>query len=331
VDRNNTYQEKELNDMKSDLVLSGVIPANLLPFDENLNIDEINYRRHIRYIIDTDGVTGLTTNGHAAEVATLTLEEQQKSLSITVDEVAGKVPVVCGVYADGTEQAIKIAKMAEREGADCLLIFPSNVFNNGFQLRPEMAYKHYAAIASATHLPLISFVYPEYSGLAIKTDTLVKICNDIDNVIAIKEWSNDIVTYERNFRELRKLDKKVSVLTSFSKSLLASLCIGADGILSGHGSLIADLQVALFAAVKRGDLFEARRISETIYPLADVFYAEPFLDGHNRMKTANAMLGRISKAYVRPPLQTIQQSEQEIIRRVITGAGLPAITNSVKA
>ncbi|MDQ0218653.1 dihydrodipicolinate synthase family protein [Peribacillus cavernae] len=313
--------------MRPDLVLSGVIPANLLPFDENLNIDEVNYRRHIRSIIDTDGVTGLTTNGHAAEVATLTLEEQQKSLSITVDEVAGKVPVVCGIYQDGTEKAMKIAKMAEREGADCLLLFPSNVFNNGFRLRPEMAYKHYASIASATNLPIIIFVYPEASGLQIKTDNLVKICNDIDNVIAIKEWSNDIVTYERNFRELSKLDKKISVLTSFSKSLLASLCVGADGILSGHGSLIADLQVALFEAVKRGDLSEARRISDRIYPLVDVFYGEPFLDGHNRMKAANAMLGRISEAYVRPPLQAIQQAEQEEIRRVITEAGLPAKTN----
>jgi 4-hydroxy-tetrahydrodipicolinate synthase len=317
--------------MRPDLVLGGVIPANLLPFDKNLNIDEVNYRRHIKYIIDTEGVTGLTTNGHAAEVATLTLEEQQKSLNITVDEVAGKVPVVCGVYEDGTGKAIKIAKMAEREGADCLLIFPSNIFSNGFQLRPEMAYKHYASIASATNLPLIIFVYPEASGLQIKTDNLIKICNEIDNVIAIKEWSNDITTYERNFRELRKLDKKISVLTSFSKSLLASLCIGSDGILSGHGSLIADLQVALFKAVKRGDLSEARKISDKIYPLVEIFYDEPFLDGHNRMKVANAMLGRISESHVRPPLQSIPLDQQEVIRRVITEAGLPAITNSLRA
>jgi 4-hydroxy-tetrahydrodipicolinate synthase len=312
--------------MRPDLVLKGVIPANLMTFDANLQIDERNYRRHIRYIVDTEGVAGLTTNGHAAEVATLTLAEQQQSLSITLDEVAGKVPVICGVYQDGTQKAVQIAKMAEREGADCLLVFPSAVFDYGSQLRPEMAYKHYATIAEATSLPIILFVYPVTSGLHIKTDNMIQICSEIDNVIAVKEWSNDITVYERNYRELQALDKKISLLTSFSKSLLASLCIGADGILSGHGSLIADLQVALFNAVQRGDLLEARKVSERIYPLVQVFYKEPFLDMHNRMKEANALLGRIDEAYVRPPLQPISAAERETIRRVITESLLPGLS-----
>src|ERR671939_1879131 len=114
--------------MRPDLVLRGVIPANLMAFDADLEIDERNYRRHLRYLVDTEGVTGLTTNAHASEVATLTLEEQQRSLNITLDEVAGKVPVVCGVYEDGTHNAAQIAKMAERQGADCLLVFPSAGF-----------------------------------------------------------------------------------------------------------------------------------------------------------------------------------------------------------
>ena len=85
--------------MRSKLVLGGVIPANLLPFDADLQIDEGNYRKHIRYLVDTEGVSGITTNAHASEVATLTLGEQQRSLNITLDEVAGKVPV--GPYLAG--------------------------------------------------------------------------------------------------------------------------------------------------------------------------------------------------------------------------------------
>jgi 4-hydroxy-tetrahydrodipicolinate synthase len=309
--------------VRSDLVLSGVIPANLLPFDSNREIDEENYRRHIRYLVDTEGVSGITTNAHASEVATLTLEEQQRSLNITLDEVAGKVPVVCGVYEDGSGKAAGIARMAEREGADCLLIFPSTVFDYGSQMRPEIAYGHYATIAEATGLPMVAFVYPATSGLRIETDALVKICGEIDNVIAIKEWSNDIGVYERNYRALKELDKEISVLSSFSKALLASLCVGADGILSGHGSVIADLHVQIFNAVKRGDLAEARRVSDRVYPLVEVFYAEPFLDGHNRMKEALAILGRIDEAHVRPPLRRIPEAERERIRRVVAEAGLP--------
>ena len=309
--------------MGSKLVLGGVIPANLLPFDADLKIDESNYRRHIRFLVDTEGVSGIITNAHASEVATLTLEEQQRSLNITLDEVAGKVPVICGVYEDGTNKAAKIARMAEREGADCLLIFPSAVFDYGSQIRPEMAFGHYATIAEATSLPMIAFVYPTTSGLRIETDALIRICGEVDNVIAVKEWSNDIVAYERNYRTLKALDKEISVLSSFSKALLASLCVGADGILSGHGSLIANLHVEIFDAVKRGDLAAARRVSDRIYPLVQVFYAEPFLDMHNRMKEALAILGRIDEAHVRPPLRRISDAEREEIRHVVTEAGLP--------
>ena len=310
--------------MRPKLVLGGVIPANLLPFDSSLKIDEKNYRRHLRYLADTEGVTGVTTNAHASEVATLTLEEQRRSLNITLDEVDGKIPVVCGVYEDGTEKAAALARMAEEEGADCLLVFPSAVYDFGHRLRPEMARGHVAGVAEATSLPIIVFVYPATSGLHIDTDNLVGICSEIDNVIAIKDWSNDIVAYERNYRELKALDKEISILSSFSTSLLASLCLGADGILSGHGSLIADLHVEVFEAVKRGDLAAARRVSDRIYPLTRVFYAEPFLDGHNRMKEALAILGRIDEAHVRPPLRRISGREREEIRRVVSEAGLPS-------
>lgn len=314
--------------MRPDLVVGGVIPANLMPFDSDLQIDEENYRRHLRYLVDTEGVSGITTNAHASEVATLTLGEQQPSLNVTLDEVAGKVPVVCGVYEDGSNKAAEIARMAEREGADCLLVFPSTVFDYGSQMRPEIAYAHYATIADATSLPMIAFVYPATSGLRIETDALVKICDEIDNVIAIKEWSNDIGIYERNYRALKDLDKDISVLSSFSKSLLASLCVGADGILSGHGSLIADLHVEIFDAVQRGDLATARRVSDRIYPLVGVFYAEPFLDGHNRMKEALAILGRIDEAHVRPPLQRVSDAERERIRKVVAEANLPSGTEA---
>jgi 4-hydroxy-tetrahydrodipicolinate synthase len=314
--------------MRPELVLRGVIPANLMAFDADLKIDEQNYRRHIRYLIDTPGVTGLTTNAHASEVATLTFEEQQRVLDITLDEVAGAVPVVCGVYEDGTRKATGIARMAERQGADCLLVFPSTVFDFGHQLRPEMAYGHIAAIAEATSLPIVVFVYPVTSGLHIPTESLVRICEEIDNVVAVKEWSNDIGVYENNWRALKALDKEISLLSSFSKSLLASLCVGADGILSGHGSVIADLHVEMFDAVNRGDLEGARRVADRIYPVVQVTYAEPFLDGHNRMKEALAILGRIEEAHVRPPLRRITDAERERIRHVVSEAGLASAVAS---
>jgi 4-hydroxy-tetrahydrodipicolinate synthase len=103
---------------------------------------------------------------------------------------------------------------------------------------------------------------------------------------------------------------------------MASLAMGANGLLSGAGSVIVDLQVALFRAVKKGDLREAQAINDRIYPLAQAFYAPPFLDMHNRMKEALVLLGRLDRAFVRPPLVKIPQAEIERLRRAIAEAGL---------
>ena len=303
--------------------LRGVIPANLLPFDAQHELDERNLRRHLRALLDIEGIAGITTNAHATEVATLTDAEQRRLLDITLEEAGGRVAVIAGVYEDGSAKAARIARDAEAAGADALLIFPSEVFNFGTQLRPEVAFGHYATIAEATSLPMVAFVYPVASGLNIRTDALVRICSEIDNVVAIKEWSNDIITYERNYRALKALDKDVAVLSSFSRSLYASLCVGADGILSGHGSVVADLHIELWRAVQGGDHAGARAVWDRIDPVGEVVYEDPFLDGHNRMKEALAILGRIDEAHVRPPLQRIPAHEREQVEAAVERAELP--------
>jgi 4-hydroxy-tetrahydrodipicolinate synthase len=306
--------------------LRGVIPAHLLPFDADLEIDQPNLRRHLRALLDVDGVSGITTNGHAAEVSTLTADEQRLVLEIAMEEAAGKVPVISGVYADGSAKAARIASEMEAAGADALLVFPSQVFNFGGERRPEVAFAHFATIAKATSLPIIAFIYPVASGLNIGTDALLRICAEIDNVVAIKEWTNDIVLYERNYRALKSLDKDIAILSSYSRSLFASLCIGADGILSGHGSLVADLHVELWQAMEERDLDAARRCWDRIQPIAEACYVDPFLDGHNRMKEALAILGRIDEAHVRPPLQPIPDYERAQLTVAVEVAGLKRAT-----
>lgn len=302
--------------------LGGVIPAHLLPFTAELEIDEPNLRRHLQALLAVDGITGLTTTAHASEIATLTPDERRELLDIVLDECRGSVPVVAGVYEDGTANAARWAAEAERRGADALLLFPSAVYEGGGPLRPEMALRHVGQVAEATSLPMIVFVYPTTSGLRIPTDTLVRICDEVDNVVAVKEWSNDIVAYERNLRALHSLDKPIAVLSSFSRSLLSSLCLGADGVLSGHGSVVADVHVRLFAAVQNGDLEQARTLWDRIQSFAEVCYADPFVDGHSRMKYALTLLGVIDEYHVRPPMVPIPEHERHAIALALESAGL---------
>lgn len=304
----------------------GVIPACLMPFNAHLEIDEHAYRRHLRDLAGVDGITAITVNGHAAEVHALSVEEQRRGIEIARDEVTEKVPLVAGIHTADTREACRLATMAAAAGADALLVFPSDVLAMGGQLRSECARAHIGAIVASTELPLILFQYPMTGGLGYPLDTLLGLCSEFPSIRAIKDWCNDPHLHERHIRELHALDRPVKVLSTHSMWLLGSLVLGCDGLLSGAGSVVANLQVALFQAVQRNDLQTARIINDHIYPTVRAFYSDPLLDMHNRMKEALVLLGRLDAAHVRPPLTKLGRTEIERIGSLLSEANITAST-----
>ena len=139
---------------------------------------------------------------------------------------------------------------------------------------------------------------------------------------AIKDWCANPQLHERQVRLLQSRARPVSVLSTHSSWLLSSLVLGCSGLLSGSGSVIADLQAQLFRAVSENDLVKARQIQARITPTADVFYSEPWVDMHNRMKEALVLMGKLPRAVVRPPLVKITPEEIERIRRALAAAGM---------
>jgi 4-hydroxy-tetrahydrodipicolinate synthase len=188
--------------------------------------------------------------------------------------------------------------------------------------RPEMAVEHFRRIAEVTDLPLIVFQYPLAGGQGYPLPTLLKIIEEVPTVRAIKDWSANPQLHERQVRALQSLARPVNVLTTHSAWLLGSLVLGCAGLLSGSGSVIADLQAQLYRAVERKDLVEAQRISDRIFPTAEVFYSEPWVDMHNRMKEALVLLGKLPRAVVRPPLMKLPEAEIGKIRMALKQAGL---------
>ena len=297
----------------------GVIPAVLLPFHDDLSIDEKSFRSHLRDVAAVEGVSAITINAHASEVASCTFDEQRRVLDISKEELPD-LPLVNGVYADGSLEAARIARMAAQGGASALLVFPPSIYT--FGQRPEMAVSHFRRIADATDLPLILFQYPLAGGQGYPTATLLEILDQVPTVRAIKDWCANPQLHERQVRLLQSRARPVSVLSTHSSWLLSSLVLGCSGLLSGSGSVIADLQARLFRAVKENDLQKAKQIQDLITPTADVFYSEPWVDMHNRMKEALVLLGRLPRAVVRPPLAKLPQQEIERIRAALVAAGL---------
>jgi len=298
----------------------GVIPAVLLPFDADLAIDEASFRKHLRDVVATPGISAITLNAHSTEVASCTFDEQRRVLEIAQSEIGNRMPIVNGIWADGSLEAARLARMATEGGASALLVFPPAPFTLGQS--PQMAIAHFKRIAGATDLPLIVFQYPLATGQGYPKDTLLKMCEEVPTIRAIKDWINNVPHHEWHVRTLQGLSRPVNVLSTHSAWLLSSLVLGCNGLLSGSGSVIPDLQSQLFAAVQRNDLAAARALNDRIEPLMRVFYADPFVDMHNRMKEALVLLGRIPRAFVRPPLVKITPAEIARIRAGLIAAGL---------
>jgi len=288
----------------------GVIPAVLLPFDNDLAIDEASFRKHLRDVASVEGLSAITVNAHSTEVGSCSFEEQRRVLDIAQDEIGAKLPLINGIWADGSLEAARLARMATQGGASALLVFPPAPFTLGQS--PQMALAHFKRIADATDLPLIVFQYPLATGQGYPKDTLLKLCEEVPTVRAIKDWIGNVPHHEWHLRTLQNLPRRVNVLTTHSAWLFSSLVLGCNGLLSGSGSVIADLQARLFRAVQGNDLAEAKRLNDRIEPLMRVFYADPFVDMHNRMKEALVLLGKLPRAVVRPPLVKI--TDAEIVR-----------------
>lgn len=303
-----------------DFVPHGVIPAVLLPFHEDFSIDEPSFRTHVRDVASVEGLSAVTINAHSTEVASCTRDEQRRVMEIAGEEVGGQLPIIHGVWADGSLEAARIARQARDGGASALLVFPPAPFTLGQSA--EMALAHFKTIADATDLPLIVFQYPLATGQGYPAATLERLFEEVPTIRAIKDWTPLVPQHETNIRALQGRKRPINVLSTNSAWLLSSLVLGCNGLLSGSGSVIADLQAKLYRAVKANDLAEARRLNDRIYPLARVFYADPFVDMHNRMKEALVLLGKLPRAVVRPPLVKITDAEISRIRDALMEAEL---------
>src|SRR4029079_14007305 len=171
----------------------GVIPAVLLPFETDLSIDEPNFRRHLADVASVEGLTAITINAHSTEVSSCTFDEQKRVLDIAAGEIGDKLPLVNGIWADGSLEAARLANMAAQGGASALLVFPPAPFMLGASA--QMAIAHFKRIADATDLPLIAFQYP-ISTTGYGKETLLKLVEQVPSICAIKDWIGNVPHHE---------------------------------------------------------------------------------------------------------------------------------------
>lgn len=307
--------------MKS-FAASGIWPASLTPFATGGAIDEAALTAHIADLSSVAGVTAVVVNGHAGETSALRFEERARVIQIARAAAPASCAIVAGIVADDTAGAAALAADARAAGADALLVFPPLLFAQGANLRPAMAEAFLTAVDETAKLPIVLFQLPLSSGLGFAPDLLVSLCKKFERIIAVKEGSDSVPAYEDACAALGALTPPVNVLTTNNSWLMASLSLGGQGILSGLGSVAAPLLAELLAAMQASDLERARAVNDRLRPLCRAFYRAPFLDAHNRMKTALHLMGKLPHPDPRPPLLPITSEERESIALALRTAGL---------
>ncbi len=303
---------------------SGVFPATLLPFLDGSDyaIDEIGLRGYIRRFVGIPGISGVVCNGHTGEVHALTIEERTRVVAILADELGDDLPVISGVSAEATLEGIHHAQEAQRAGAKGILLMPPHLWLR-FGRASETAIRYVRDVANSIDIGVIVHQYPSWTKVSYTTDELVELAK-IPNVVAIKDGTRDISKYERNVRQLRQHAPEVAILTCHDEYLLPTLIQGIDGALVGFAGFVPELIVELVDAAQKGDLVEARRLTDHIYVLKQAVYrmGEPSADAHQRMKVAVYLLGGISSPRVRPPLEPLSAESVAGIQADLESVGL---------
>lgn len=289
----------------------GVGTALVTPFTGDGSVDTAALRRLLERQI-AGGVDMLIPCGTTGEAATLSAVEYESVVGITVDTVAGRVPVIAGASSNDTRRCIETARIAQRCGADAVLVV-GPYYNKPTQ---EGFFQHFKAVAEAVPLPMVIYNVPGRTGSNITAGTQVRIAG-IDGVVATKEASGNI---SQIMRILERRPSGFSVLSGDDAVTLPLIAAGADGVISVVSNEVPDRFSAMVHAAMNGDFASARAAHYALLDLMEINFIE---SSPIPVKAAMAMMGLIEEVY-RLPLVPPSDASRNALRGVLSGMGLLA-------
>jgi 4-hydroxy-tetrahydrodipicolinate synthase len=276
-------------------MFAGTYTALVTPFADG-RLDEAAFERLIENQI-AGGITGLVPVGTTGESPTLDYAEHHRVIELTIKVARGRCPVIAGTGSNSTAEAISLTQEAERLGADAaLLVAP--YYNKPSQ---EGLYRHFAAIAQATKLPLILYSIPGRCGIEIGVETTARLARDFAHIVGIKEAGG---TVERVSQLRVALPEKFCILSGDDSLTLPFISVGATGVISVASNLLPHEVGALVKAALEGDYAGARRLHFQYYPLFKDLFIEP---NPVPAKHALSLLGQMSPE-VRLPLSPMESA-----------------------
>ncbi|AOT72077.1 dihydrodipicolinate synthase family protein [Geosporobacter ferrireducens] len=285
----------------------GVIPPIITPVDENEKVDEKALRLLINHCIK-NGIHGIFVAGSNGECLALTQKERDRAIKITLDEVAGRVPVIAGVMDSSTIRVIENIKRFEDMGGKTAVVTPVFYARHATQ---DESVKHFEAIANATEADLMIYNIPPFTGQTLKAETIFKIA-EIDKVIGYKDTSGQLPEFIKCLRYFEGTD---FILHQGATNLaMASMLLGADGYIPSLAPLFPMPHIKLYEAGKSGDIEAVKKWGAIvddickIYPMAKSQTAST--------KYAISKLGFLAKRVIRPTEPITVDEERRIDAKI---------------
>ena len=286
--------------------LTGCVTALITPFNADGSGDETALRALVDWQI-AEGIHFLVPCGSTGEAATMTLEEHERVVRVTVEQARGRVPVVAGAGGNATTEALALTKASEQAGADALL-HVTPYYNRPSQ---DGLYHHFAAIAKATKLPIVLYNVPTRTACDMLTDTVARLCA-FDNIVAIKDATGNLV---RGAELIAKVGTRLTVLSGDDGTAFPLYALGSRGVISVVSNVAPREMADMWDAVKANDFVKARALHYKLRALMQMLFNEP---SPAPTKACLALMNRCT-ADVRLPLVGASTGLTEQLRTEIQG------------
>lgn len=291
----------------------GPFTALVTPFDAQGEIDKAGLRRQVEFLISR-GAAGLIPNGCTGEFWAQSFEERKRVGKIVAECAARRVPVIPGVGASTTREAIELAAYYREIGCDGVMVMaPYMVHPKG-----EDIFHHFKTISDSVRMPLMLYSNPQDIGNDINPAMVRRLC-DLENVVAIKDSTFDFnIFWKLQCSVADRIRVFIGPSTMFGA---AAILMGGDGWVDTYSNLWPDLTIELYQAARAGDVERARRLQKTGAQLRE-FLLHPEWNMYCAVKAAMNIIG-LPGGNPRPPLRPLNEPHLTLLRKGLQRFGVP--------
>ena len=290
-------------------MIHGSIVAIVTPF-KNGKVDEDALRELIEFQIE-NGTHGIVPCGTTGESPTLSHEEHEYVIEVTVQAVNGRVPVIAGTGSNSTKEAIRLTRFAKEIGADAALVVVP-YYNKPTQ---EGLYQHFMQIASQVDIPIILYNIPGRSVVNLAPETIARLACDFKNIVGVKEAAGSI---PQASKILQLCGMDFLVLSGEDALNYPLLSIGAQGFITVTANIAPGDVAELYNSFSKGDIQKARDLHYKLMPLNDALFIET---NPIPIKAALSMMDKIKYEY-RLPLCEMSDVNFETLKSALKNYGL---------